>query len=103
MALSQRIRKLESNAPKEMEPLLVFHSIVSGGHGQPIVSSLGYASIPQLGIGLTKREDDETESEFRRRFYIMWKGGKKIEDMTPEELEAAEAKADEEMARDDKQ
>ncbi|MCK0102541.1 hypothetical protein [Pseudohalocynthiibacter sp. F2068] len=102
MALNQRVKKLESCVPKEMKPLIVFHSIVSGGHGKPIVSSLDYASIPQLGIGLTKREESETEFEFKRRFYTILKGRKKIEDMTPDELQAAQAKADEEMARDDK-
>ena len=96
-SFKKRVEALEREVTTDdREPLIIFGSFCTGGHGEPIVSRPGLAQVP--GVGTVWADEGETKDEFLRRVYAMRIVNNHMEEMTGEVREAALAKADDRIA-----
>jgi len=92
---SARISKLESRLGINQDSVVVFKSIVHGD-SEPLSKSLHSALV--MGVGRIVRGKDEQEADFARRAYAMVVSGKRVDDMSDEELLVNLAAADKQIA-----
>jgi hypothetical protein len=93
-----RLEALEKRSPKDADLPIIFIKFCEGGHGAPIVSRMGMATV--IGVGQIRPREGEAEEAFIRRAYAMRIAKQPLEELTDAELEAVLASADEAIEKE---